>query len=77
MVDLTHKGTEALQQLADEVEQERVTKGHTPFDDVPESDGGQAASPDADKVDSSHDDRDDAVRAAAFGAQSRPQTPGL
>ncbi len=39
MSKFTREGTEALQHLAEEVEKERQEKGHTPFDDVPESDG--------------------------------------
>lgn len=40
MSKFTREGTQALQNLAAEVENERKQKGHTPFDDVPESDSG-------------------------------------
>jgi hypothetical protein len=34
MSHFTHEGTDALKRLAEEVERERATKGHTPFDEV-------------------------------------------
>lgn len=44
MSKFTREGTRALQNLADEVENERKQKGHTPFDDIPESDSGAHSS---------------------------------
>ncbi|GIG55445.1 hypothetical protein [Demequina activiva] len=73
----SHKDTEALQHLADEVEQERATKGRTPFDDIPESEGGDPARQDGLGNEASQDSREAVERAEAFGAQGRPQTPGL
>ena len=40
MSKFTREGTKALQSLAEEVENERKAKGHTPFDDIPESSSG-------------------------------------
>lgn len=40
MSKFTREGTQALKSLAEEVENERQEKGHTPFDDIPESDSG-------------------------------------
>lgn len=72
-----HQDTEALIHLAEEVEQERKTKGHTPFDDIPESDDGDSGRQDGQGSEASQGSRDSVERAEAFGAQARPQTPGL
>lgn len=72
-----HQDTEALTHLAEEVEQERKTKGHTPFDDIPESDGADSGRQDGHGSEASQESRETVERAEAFGAQARPQTPGL
>lgn len=67
MSHFTHEGTDALKRLAEEVEQERVTKGHTPFDEIAD--------------DESHDQADEASREPAeddgTGAPMRVVPPQL
>ncbi|WP_084105726.1 hypothetical protein [Demequina sp. NBRC 110056] len=70
-----HEGTEALQHLADEVEQERKTKGHTPFDDIPESEGEHSTREDAQGREASSDD--EVTPAETIGYTGQPRTPGL
>lgn len=79
MSKFTHEGTEALQNLADEVEQERKQKGHTPFDEVPESESGAHSSTreDFEGGGDSLDELDDPARAGMFGHTGRLDRPGL
>lgn len=73
MSKFTREGTQALQNLAAEVEEERKTKGRTPFDDIPESDSGahSSAREDYEGAGDSLDALSDPTRAGAIGAASR------
>ena len=78
MAKFTHEGTEDLQHLADEVEKERQAKGHTPFDDVPESDEADGTTrEDHEGVDDGLGDASDPARAGIVGAAGRVQRPGI
>ena len=79
MSKFTHEGTQALQNLAAEVEQERKQKGHTPFDDVPESDSGVHSSTreDFEGGGDSLDELDDPAKAGMVGHAGRITRPGL
>lgn len=69
MSKFTREGTQALQSLAAEVENERETKGHTPFDDIPESDSGVHSSTreDYEGAGDSPDEPSDPTRAGVIG----------
>lgn len=75
MSEFTHKGTEALQHLADEVEQERKDKGHTPFDDIPESEEGVRTSADGTGTQASSET--EVVEGSPAGGLTQPRSPGL
>lgn len=73
MSRFTREGTKALQSLAQEVENERKTKGHTPFDDIPESnsDAQSSTSEGLGRTGDSLDElseQPDPTRAGAFGS---------
>lgn len=80
MSKFTREGTEALQNLATEVEKERSAKGRTAFDDVPESDDGAHSSTreDFEGGGDSLDELEDPARAGVVGHAGRLQgRPGL
>lgn len=79
MSKFTREGTQALRNLAEEVEQERKAKGHTPFDDVPKSDSGAHSSTreDFEGGGDSLDELDDTAKAGMFGHTGRMDRPGL
>lgn len=78
MSEFTHEGTENLQKLAEQVEQERVAKGHTAFDDKPAvEDEGADTREDHVGVDDPLGDAPDTTRAGIVGAAGRVQRPGL
>lgn len=80
MSKFTREGTQALQNLAAEVEKERNEKGHTAFDDVPEPDGGVHSSTreDFEGGGDSLGELDDPARAGVVGHAGRLQgRPGL
>jgi len=74
MSTFTHEGTEALQQLADEIQREREEKGHTAFDAIPESDGDSSRE-DGEGTEASPRSEGDTVPDLVGGGQ--PRVAGL
>ncbi|WP_084038233.1 hypothetical protein [Demequina sp. NBRC 110053] len=68
-----HEGTQSLQHLADEVEQERKTKGHTPFDDIPEPEQNGTDEGAQEAVSSD----DDVAPAESVGGTRQPRSTDL
>ncbi|MFW7413612.1 hypothetical protein [Demequina sp. SO4-18] len=70
--------TEDLQNVADEVEEERQEQGRLPMDGVPESESEDGPTrEDHQDEHSPLSNVDDATRAGAMGAASRIRGPGL